>query len=269
MNLHGYSWQLIKRIKQDTSAIHCNGTHIRMVDHLHTGDHLVITLRSASDVQPVAINVPIVYEDDDLIVYNKPYNMPVHPSHSHQTDTLANAFCAYMLAKGQPTAFHPINRLDRDTDGLCVVAKHPHAAAKLNPVKTYTAVCCGNVPSQGRIEAPICRPDRHHIIRAVGEVGVDGGQYAATNYRVIATASRDGITYSLVELSLETGRTHQIRVHMAHIGYPLAGDSMYDGDSTHIARQALSCSAVAFTHPITGADVSLSIPLPPDMSILL
>lgn len=200
------------------------------------------------------LTVPIVYEDEDVIVYNKPPFMPIHPSKAHVEDTLGNVFCGHMQALGIAAAFHPINRLDRDTSGLCVVAKNALAAGLLcgSLEKEYTAIVCGRVrPKVGRIDAPILRLEGSKMERCVGEAG----QSAITNYRVELETER----YSLLRIRLETGRTHQIRVHFAHIGNPLAGDGMYGGNMEFINRQALCCNRVWFIHPISKQRIDLCI----------
>ncbi len=257
----GYSRRIITRIKLNKEDISLNGGHIRMVDRLHTGDVLSITLREETDVKPnYELIVPIVYEDEDVIVYNKPPFMPVHPSKGHQEDTLGNVFCAYMQKLGISAIFHPINRLDRDTSGLCVVAKNSLATSLLfNSIqKEYTAIVCGTVnPQIGKIDAPIMKVVGSKMERCVD----DEGQRAVTNYEVELETDK----YSLVRINLETGRTHQIRVHFAHIGNPLAGDSMYGGDMSDINRQALCCNRVIFMHPIMNKRIDLCIDIQSDM----
>lgn len=202
---------------------------------------------------------PIVYEDNDVAVYDKPVDMPVHPSHLHRYDTLGNLFAA----QHKDMTFRPINRLDKDTSGLCAVAKNPFSAAKLsgNIEKTYFAVVCGKLSGGGTIDAPIGRCDGSVITR---EVRPDG-QRAVTNYTVLGGSGK----YTLVRIKLETGRTHQIRVHFAHIGYPLAGDDMYGGDISDITHQALHCGELEFTLPVSGEKICLSSPIRDDMKALL
>lgn len=255
--VHGYSARALTKLKQSADGLLLNGVHIRTVDFIKEGDILSATLEEQSDIFPNSeLSVPIVYEDDDLIIFNKPYDMPVHPSRNHQTDTLANAFCGYMQSKGHNGTFRAINRLDRDTTGLCVVAKNKLVASFLSGElnKEYTAICSGVVtPSSGRIDAPIERCDEFSITRRVGE----NGQRSVTDYEVLKVNCK----YSLVKVNLQTGRTHQIRVHFAHLGYPLAGDSLYGGDCTELSTHALCCNKVWFTHPITKQPMEFSISL--------
>lgn len=227
-----------------------------MVDFLKTGDTLKILLTGSTKVVPnFDLKVDVVYEDDDLIVFDKPPFMPVHPSAGHQNDTLANVFCAHMESIGQTDAvFHPINRLDRDTSGLCVVAKHTYAANMLhkNLNKEYTAIICGELSKDsGVIDAPIKRLYENSMERCVAP----DGKEAVTHFEVLKKENG----YTLVKIKLDTGRTHQIRVHFQSIGHPLAGDTMYHGSTEHINYQALWCSRVHFMHPITKKSIDLCI----------
>lgn len=256
----GASRRLVTKLKRISGGITLNGEPARTVDIVHTGDVAALDMQCGEplDKNP-DLFAPIVYEDDDVIVYNKPVNMPVHPSHRHRSDTLGNLFAAQ---HGDMT-FRPINRLDKDTSGLCTVAKNSFSAAKLSGAieKTYFAVVCGKLTGSGRIDAPIGRCDGSVITR---EVRSDG-QRAVTNYTVLDGNEK----YTLVRIKLETGRTHQIRVHFAHIGHPLAGDDMYGGDISDIAHQALHCGGLELLLPVSGKRLTLSAPLREDMLDLL
>lgn len=263
--VHRYSARALAKLKQSDTGLLLNGAHTRTIDFMQAGDTLSVTLAEQSHIFANSeIVVPIMYEDEDLIIYNKPLDMPVHPSRNHQTDTLANAFCGYMQAKGQNGTFRAINRLDRDTTGLCVVAKNRLVASNLSGglCKEYTAICCGVVtPSSGCIDAPIMRVDEFSITRKVG----DEGQRSITNYEVLKVNRQ----YSLVKVMLETGRTHQIRVHFSHIGFPLAGDSLYGGDCSKLASHALCCTKVWFAHPITNEQMEFAVALSDEQLNLL
>lgn len=256
----GASRRLITKLKQVSGGITLNGEPARTIDIVHTGDIAAIGMQSGEplDENP-DLFAPVVYEDDDVVVYNKPVDMPVHPSHRHRYDTLGNLFAAQ---HGDMT-FRPINRLDKDTSGLCAVAKNSFAAAKLSGTieKTYFAVVCGKLSGSGKIDAPIGRCDGSVITR---EVRPDG-QRAVTNYTVLGGNEK----YTLVRIRLETGRTHQIRVHFAHIGHPLAGDDMYGGDISDITHQALHCGELEFMLPVSGEKISLSAPIREDMLFIL
>ena len=212
----------------------------------------------------------IVYEDPDIIVLNKAAGVLVHPGHGHFDDTLGNFLMYYYKNTGEESDFHPVHRLDKGTSGLVVVAKHPHAQEKLkNQLHTgdfrrvYLAICDGTPPeASGTVDAPIGPVEGSPTAR---EVRPDG-RPARTRYRVLRTWG----PRSLVELELETGRTHQIRVHMAHIGCPLTGDFLYGrSNPALIARPALHSARLKLTHPITRERLCFSAPLPADMAALI
>lgn len=254
----GISRRVLTALKRSGGLTRGGGT-LRTVDAVHAGE--VITLRLDGGETSVAANpelsADIVYEDEDVVVFNKPPFMPVHPSQRHHDDTLANLFAARY--PGLP--FRPINRLDRNTSGLCVCAKNQFAAAALSGSisKVYYAITDGTPPGD-TVDAPIGRLGDSVIERCVTPVG----KPAVTHFRKIAGERR-----ALLRITLETGRTHQIRVHMSHIGFPLCGDDMYGGDCTAISRQALHCGEVEFTLPVSGERITISAPLPEDMAAIL
>lgn len=254
----GISRRVLTALKR-SGGLTCGGGTLRTVDVVHAGE--VITLRLDGGETSVAANpelsADVVYEDEDVVVFNKPPFMPVHPSQRHHDDTLANLFAARY--PGLP--FRPINRLDRNTSGLCVCAKNQFAAAALSGSisKVYYAITDGTPPGN-TVNAPIGRLGDSVIERCV----TPDGKPAVTHFRKIAGERR-----ALLRITLETGRTHQIRVHMAHIGFPLCGDDMYGGDCTAISRQALHCGEVEFTLPVSGERITVSAPLPEDMAAIL
>lgn len=254
----GISRRVLTALKR-SGGLTRGGGILRTVDAVHAGE--VITLRLDGGETSVAANpelsADIVYEDEDVVVFNKPPFMPVHPSQRHHDDTLANLFAARY--PGLP--FRPINRLDRNTSGLCVCAKNQFAAAALSGSisKVYYAITDGTPPGD-TVDAPIGRLGDSVIERCV----TPDGKPAVTHFRKIAGERR-----ALLRITLETGRTHQIRVHMAHIGFPLCGDDMYGGDCTAISRQALHCGEVEFTLPVSGERITISAPLPEDMAAIL
>lgn len=256
----GVSRRLTVKLKRTENGITLNGEHIRTTDRVKSGDVLAIAL---SDGTPPEANfmrsVPVAYEDDDAVIFNKPVNMPVHPSHKHRSDTLGNYFGAIY----PNLTFRPINRLDKDTSGLCAVAKNAYAAARLGGgiEKVYYAVVCGVIESDGIIDAPIGRAEESVIKR---EVRSDG-QRAVTKYTIIKTTEK----YTLVRVHLETGRTHQIRVHFAYIGHPLAGDDFYGGDTSDISCQALHCKEMSFISPSSGKMIRVEAPLREDIVRLM
>ena len=195
---------------------------------------------------------------------NKPADMPVHPSAGNYENTLANGIAWYFAEKGEDFVYRCINRLDRDTTGALILAKNPLSAAILSVqmkkrqiLRTYLALVDGLLPDAGTINAPIARMEGSVITR---EVNFETGESAITHYERLAA----GKEYSLAELHLETGRTHQIRVHMKYIGHPLPGDYLYNPDYRRINRQPLHSYQLEFTHPITGKVMLFTAPLPID-----
>ena len=269
----GYSRQIIIHLKKTEHGILQNGEWAYVRTPLVPGDVLKITLleESASEhILPVPIEPDIVYEDEDLLVVNKPFDMPVHPSIHNYDNTLANGMAYYFQQKGETFIFRCINRLDRDTTGLLILAKNALSASILsNDMKarkihrTYQAVVSRiPVPASGTIDAPIARKEDSAIERCVD---FEKGEPAVTHYRTLETKEN----LALVELSLETGRTHQIRVHMQHMGCPLLGDYLYNPDFTLINRVSLHSYSLSFDHPITGKSMYFCAPLPKDMAGLL
>lgn len=235
------------------------GELVRSIDTVFPGDEIVLRITDVTHLEPnSALNVPIVFENENLIVFDKPGAMPVHPSIKHQGDTLGNYF-AHLFPD---LTFRPVNRLDRDTSGLCIVAKNAHAAKLLQGSceKVYYAAVHGVTDENGTIDAPIARQTESIILRCVRS----DGQRAVTHFR----RQKHNDRYSLEEIHLETGRTHQIRVHFAHIGHPLAGDDMYGGLRGDIPRQALHCGELSFTEPLTDKKITVRSPLPEDISSL-
>ena len=283
----GYSRQNITDLKKMNESIILNNEWVHINKVLNSGDELIIRIQennSSEKISPVNIPIDIIYEDEDIIVVNKPTDMPVHPSMDNYTNSLGNALAYYYENQGKPFIFRCTNRLDKDTSGLTVVAKNMLSASimsasirKHNITREYNAIVCGHpTPSSGTITAPIARKNASIIER---EVNFETGDSAITHYNVLKSYNE----YSLVHLILETGRTHQIRVHMKYIGCPLAGDRLYNNalsnentiniEETHsaynIKRQALHCQRLSFKHPITGKDLVFETPLPDDMRFLL
>lgn len=257
---NGVSKRLITKLKRCENGIMLNGEHTRTVDTVRAGDTVSLLLSDERRLEANSgIKVPVAYEDDDVVVFDKPVNMPVHPSVKHQGDTLGNCFAAMY----PELTFRPVNRLDRDTSGLCAVAKNAHAANLLQGTleKVYYAVVCGDVPQDGRIDAPIGRVGDSIIKR---EVRPDG-QRAVTDYTIIKKNGK----YTLLRIKLQTGRTHQIRVHFSYIGYPLAGDDFYGGSDEDIKCQALHCGELSFASPVTKEQVTVKAPIRKDMEQLL
>ena len=284
----GFSRGILSSMKPYKGAIQLNGERGFGKSVLHAGDFLRIHIpetESSENILPVKMNLSILYEDEDLLVVNKPADMPVHPSIGNYDNTLANGAAWYFKEKGQTFVYRCINRLDRDTTGALILAKNPYSAAVLSAQmkqrqirRTYLAIVQGITPSHGTIDAPIGRTDGSTIERQIDPVN---GERAVTHYeRLAAYALLDGTfspvsdaqdadfpqTYSLIELHLETGRTHQIRVHMKHIGHPLPGDFLYNPDYSIIKRQPLHSFQLEFIHPVTGEAICITAPVPEDFA---
>ena len=245
----GVSKRLVTRLKRTPNGITRNGELIRTINTVSKGDIILLNECDEKRLDPnSSLQVPVLFEDDQLIVFDKPPFMPVHPSIKHQGDTLGNFF-AYHCSE---LTFRPVNRLDRDTSGCVIVAKTQFAAKALQKSyqKVYYAICHGVFEQKsGVVDAPIAREQESIIKRCVRA----DGQPAVTHYEVINSTEN----YSLLRLILENGRTHQIRVHMAHIGHPVAGDDLYGGSRSDYPRQALHCGEVSFVHPISGKEISV------------
>ena len=235
---NGVSARLITKLKRQHLGITCGGELIRTIDDVPPGAEVVLNISDENEIVPNgALDVPVIYEDEHVVVFSKPQGMPVHPSMNHYTDTLGNFF-SWMYPD---ITFRPVNRLDRNTSGLCVAAKNQHSAALLqrSVEKTYYALICGTpYRLSGTIDAPIKRQTESMITRCVAP----DGQRAVTHYTVLSSCGK----YSWVRVKLETGRTHQIRAHFSYTGFPLAGDDLYGGCCDDAHGQTLHCGDVSF-----------------------
>lgn len=257
----GFSRRLVLRMKRTEGGMTRDGITIRTIDRVREGD--VIVIKDDDGIHPLRgnteLSVPVLYEDREVVVFGKAAMMPVHPSTKHTDDTLGN----YFAVRYPTLTFRPVSRLDRDTTGCVLAAKSQYAAAFLQRGfgKKYLAVCCG-VPEErvGVIDAPIAREKDSIITRCVRE----DGKSSVTKYKVIAENGK----YALCEVEPVTGRTHQIRVHFAHIGHPLAGDDLYKGCKEDILRQALHCCEIRFVSPDDGREHTVVSELPEDMKRL-
>lgn len=269
----GYSYQNLTQLKKMPESILINGVWSYMRTPLKSGDILTVHIKeteSSPNIPPVNLPLDIIYEDEDIIVVNKPAGMPVHPSLNNYENSLANALMYYYQEQGKPFIFRCTNRLDRDTSGLTVIAKHMVSSAILSNMgvrheitREYLAIVRGElIPEEETVDAPIGRAESSLIER---KIDFEKGEHAVTHYHVIE--EKNG--HSLVSLTLETGRTHQIRVHMKHIGHPLIGDYLYNPDMEFISRQALHSYRLSFSHPITGEQMDFTAPLPEDMRRVL
>lgn len=263
----GYSRHLLIQLKKISESVLVDGIWQHFHYVLKAGQKLTVNYKetaSSEQIPPVKLSLSVVYEDEDVIVINKPADMPVHPSYGNYENTLANALVYYYREKEEEFTFRCVNRLDRDTTGLLVIAKHGISAcvlsaqmAKRQIQREYYAIVEGKTPPAGTIQAPIARAADSTIER---QVDFRNGEPAVTHFQRIAY--RDG--YSLLSIRLETGRTHQIRVHMKYMGYPLPGDFLYHPDYSRIQRQALHSAALSFIHPITGYRMQFRVGLPED-----
>lgn len=260
----GLSSRLMVKLKREPMGITKNGVHAIVTETLKSGDVVRIFMQDdEKQLEPVNLPLSVIYEDSDVLVVNKPADMPMYPSPGHDCDSLANAVAAYYLNSGQKLAFRPVYRLDKDTTGLMVLAKNAYAAARLAETikKAYSAVCEGILAGNGVINSPIGLKEGHGIQREVTPLG----EKAVTKWHILCS----GNGHSYLVLELETGRTHQIRVHLSYLGCPLAGDDMYGGSLGLIARQALHCSRAQFDHPVTARPMDFVCELPADMQSLL
>lgn len=268
----GFSSAAIRRMKL-AGSIRLNGAAAYTTARVHAGDAVCCTLppeaQSSPHIQPVPGPLCIRYEDQDLLILDKPAGTPVHPSQGHFTDSLANYLAYEMAQRGTPFVFRAVNRLDRNTSGLMAVAKNSHAHSRLAQAlhtgalhREYRALVCGAIrPACGVIDAPILDvPGR--LERLVSPAG----SRAVTHYETL----EEGGPYALVRLWLETGRTHQIRVHLAHIGHPLAGDFLYGTELPGLlVGHALHSSLLRLEQPVTGRIIQVESPIRPQMARLL
>jgi 23S rRNA pseudouridine1911/1915/1917 synthase len=263
------SGRLFRRLYKE-KKLFVNGKFQRKSLNLAKGDIVSLFMGDESeDINPEPIDLDIVYEDFDLFILNKGPNIVVHPTKSHQTNTLSNGIAYYFLNKGIKKKIRFVNRLDMDTTGLLIVAKNSFAHQQMalqfenNTIeKKYLAITKGIMENDyGTIDLPIGREEEKSIRKTV----VDDGQNALTTYKVIERY-KDA---TLVEVQIYTGRSHQIRVHLNHIGHPIIGDTLYDEASPYIGRQALHSYYLKAIHPRTKEVVEFKANLPEDMKQLI
>jgi 23S rRNA pseudouridine1911/1915/1917 synthase len=260
------STAIITKLKK-TSGIYVNHQNKYLDYRVKEGDIITVNLKmdEVNEIIPESLPLQIIYEDDYYLIINKPANMPVHPSRLHQSGTLANAVSYYWKNQGQNKLFRPVNRLDKNTSGLIIIAQsqysHQLLAKSLEKhelKRVYYALVEGNpVKPTGEIDVPIGRIDTSIIMRSV----ISSGQRACTHFKVLKTYQ----DISLMQLQLETGRTHQIRVHMNYIGHPLVGDSLYGGHLGLLSRQALHAGKLSFFHPLLQKNMVFHAPFPKDL----
>jgi len=265
LRARGVSVRLLNQLKRTPGGLCINGGDVIRTDAKVSTDDVLI-LNIPADEEPLeALNHPldIIFEDEHILVVNKPPTLPMHPSHNHQGDTLANAVAAY-----KQVTFRAVGRLDKGTSGVVVICLHSFAAAKLNKqrvAKTYDALAHGHYTGCGTFRNTIYRPDPMCIKRACREyedVQQPGDETAVTHWE--ALAGNGEITY--LRMQLDTGRTHQIRVHFAHRGTPLVGDDFYGAPTRSEPGHFLHCSQARLSHPITGEEMTFHAPLPTAMA---
>ena len=252
-------------LKKKEQGMLLNGCHVTVRATLSAGDLLELALEDESSAElllPCEIPLWILYEDEDLVCVNKPQGMPTHPSRGHFEDTLANALAGYYAKKGRPFVFRAVNRLDRDTTGVVLVAKNKRAAAALSAQiarrtveKEYLALLEGTLlQDEGTIDRNIVRVDGSLMLRRTDETD---GERAFTSFTVMERRGEK----TLVLAMPHTGRTHQLRVQFSYLGHPIFGDSLYGTADPRIEGQALHAYRLAFDHPVTGERLQVKAPL--------
>lgn len=266
------SGRLISGAARD-GRITLNGNRVKLNYVIKVNDEigLDVVKEESQNIDPEPIPINVVYEDSDLIVVNKQPGIVVHPTKSYPSGTLANGLLYYFKEKGENCIVRLVSRLDMDTSGLIIIAKNQFSHMALardmgneNFEKSYLAIVHGNMKEkEGTINLPIYRVGGDTIKRVIDEKG----QESITHFTVLESYSKG----DLVKLILETGRTHQIRVHLTHLGYPLYGDSLYglENEDNYINRQALHAYKLKFPHPRTGEILNLEVDMPEDMKELL
>lgn len=264
----GYSRHVMIQLKKIKESVLVDGVWEHFSYILKPGELLTVQYKEnicSEKIIPVQLPIDIIYEDEDIIVVNKAADMPVHPSMDNYDNTLANGLAWYYRERGEGFTCRFINRLDRDTTGLLLAAKHGISACILSEqmrkrqiVREYYAVVKGRCAPCGSICAPIARKKESLLVRCVD---FEQGETARTHYKLLKYCEG----YSLVALHLDTGRTHQIRVHMNYIGHPLPGDYLYHPDYSRISRQPLHSHGLSFYHPITGKYMQFYVEMPEDM----
>lgn len=269
----GLSVSVLASLKKKPDGILLNGEHATVRYKVREGDCLSLNLsdekQTKGDIIPVDLPVDILYCDRDVMVVNKPPFMPTHPSHDHQTDTLANALAFYFQKRGMIFVFRAVNRLDADTSGVVLIALHKTAACLLGKQMTqgkirkeYVAILEGKIePESDVIKTGIRRVPDSKMKREICDPAFPNAALAVTRYKVLS----ENPMYSCVTAMPVTGRTHQLRVHFASRGCPICGDTLYGFPSEYINRQSLHAYRISFVHPMTGASMNIAAPLPADM----
>lgn len=269
------SYNLLVKLKKN-KKIFLNGINTYIDKNIKDGDEISIIIdfeEDNSNIVPAKMDLSILYEDEALLIIDKPAGIPVHPSILHYDNSLSNGIKYYFDNINLNKKIRPVNRLDRNTSGIVIFAKNEYVHDALSKqmqndifLKEYITICNGLFEEKtGIIDAPIARKENSIIERCVNPTGAP----AITHYKVLKEFEIDGKIFSELLISLETGRTHQIRVHMAYLGHPIIGDSLYGSESILINRQALHAYRVEFIHPISRQKIVITSNIPKDMSDII
>lgn len=267
LKCYGFSSRVCTMLKRELGLVEVGGKAIFVVDKVRKNDEIIIIVKeSPVHIEPYNFPINIIMEDEDIAVIDKPQGIASISTTAHYNMSLMNALAVYW----GDYVYHPVTRLDKGTSGLMLIAKHGLAHSLLNSEiaegkgkkvsREYLAVVTGEIADSGMIDAPIAHIDKSSYRRVVD----NAGKRAVTEYFAVGRFGR----YSLVRLKLHTGRTHQIRVHMSHIGCPLVGDVLYGGEDT-LDRPALHSAKISFCHPITGELIKLESSLPSDIAEII
>ncbi len=265
------SERALKKLRNNGKIL-CNGQAVTWRQVVSTGDEIILVYPAPTEnpyLPPEPVPLKIIYEDRDIVIVNKQPGICVHPTKAHPTGTLANGLMDHWLKNNAQASFHAVNRIDRNTSGLVLIAKNSFSAQKLFLQKqqhllsrSYLALVQGKVASRiARVDLPLVKCDGQTTKRQVAA----NGQRAVTCFEVL-DYFRD---CTLLRLNPETGRTHQIRVHLSHLGHPLVGDELYGGSTKRIGRHCLHASRLSFFHPRTGQAMMFESPLPADITQLV
>ena len=258
----GVSARLLTKLKKNKQIFLNGNNNIFLDKQVMSGDIIEFSLdfdEDNSNIFPSEMDLNILYEDDCLIIVNKPAHMPVHPSLNHYTDSLSNGLKFYFDKINLKRKIRPVNRLDKDTSGIVIFAKNEYVQDRIRITsKIYLAILTGHLEGSGIINKPIARKDKSIIERCIDE----NGEKAITEYSVIKNFKIENEEFSLVKCILHTGRTHQIRVHMSSINHPIIGDSLYGMESKYIDRQALHAYKIKFIQPIKKKEREVTAPIP-------
>ena len=269
------SYNLLVKLKKN-KKIFLNGINTYIDKNIKDGDEISIIIdfeEDNSNIVPTKMDLSILYEDEALLIIDKPAGIPVHPSILHYDNSLSNGIKYYFDNIKLNKKIRPVNRLDRNTSGIVIFAKNEYVHDALSKqmqndifLKEYITICNGLFEEKtGIIDAPIARKENSIIERCVNPTGAP----AITHYKVLKEFEIDGKIFSELLIGLETGRTHQIRVHMAYLGHPIIGDSLYGSESILINRQALHAYRVEFIHPISRQKIVITSNIPKDMSDII